>query len=312
MDVFVTGGTGVLGRPTIERLLTAGHRVRGLAHSPAAADKLRALGAEPARGDLFDPTGLRDAMAGSGAVLHLATRIPPFARLGRLQAWAENDRIRRDGTRHLVDAALASGVSAFVYESSVLVYADAGARWIDAESGQLEPPPQARSTLDAEREVARFAEVRGRGVSLRLGLLYSPHDEQTRAQLRMARWGIAPVIGPRDAYWPALWVDDAAEACVAATLRAPAGVYDVVDDRPLTRAELQQAIAAAIGRRLWRLPGVLQRLMLGQLGDAMARSQRVSNRRFKQATDWMPRVASAREGWQRLGGLGAGRLAVRA
>jgi nucleoside-diphosphate-sugar epimerase len=156
-----------------------------------------------------------------------------------------------------------------------------------------------RSTLDAEREVARFAKSGGRGVSVRLGLLYSPHDEQTRAQLRMARWGIAPVIGPRDAYWPALWVEDA-EAFVVATLRAPAGVYDVVDNRPLTRGELQQGIAAAIGRRLRRPPGVLQRLTLGRLADAMARSLRVTNRRFGEATAWRPTVPDASEGWRRI------------
>jgi nucleoside-diphosphate-sugar epimerase len=307
MDVFVTGGTGVLGCPTIERLRAAGHQVRGLARRPGAADKLAALGAEPVRADLFDPTSLRGALVGSDAVLHLATRIPPFARLGRLSAWAENDRIRREGTRRVIDATLASGVSVVVYASVVLVYADAGERWVDARSGALAPPPHARSTLAAEREVARFAEAGRRGISLRLGLLYSPDDEQTRAQVRLARWGVAPVVGPAGAYWPALWADDAARAVVAAAARAPSAVYDVVDDRPLTRAELHRAIAAATGRRCWRLPAPLQRLALGPLADALGRSLRVTNCHFVEATGWQPAVPDARAGWRLIaGGRGHG------
>jgi nucleoside-diphosphate-sugar epimerase len=298
MNVLVTGGTGVLGRPTIERLRAAGHQVRGLAHRPAAADQLTKLGAEPARGDLFDPASLQAALARSDAVLHLATRIPSFAKLGRLSAWAENDRIRQAGTRHLIDAALATDVSVVVYPSVVLVYADAGEQWIDLQTGTLAPPPNARSTLDAEREVTRFTESGRRSVSLRLGLLYSPDDEQTRAQAQMARWGISPVIGPDDAYWPALWVDDAASALVAALTEAPPGVYDVVDNHPLTRAELRRAIATALGRPSWRLPEFLQRLTLGALAEPLSRSLRVTNRAFVDATGWQPSVPDAAAGWR--------------
>jgi nucleoside-diphosphate-sugar epimerase len=298
LNVFVTGGTGALGRPTIRRLVAAGHRVRGLAHRQDAAVALGRLGAEPVAGDLCEPASLRTALAGSDAVVHLASRIPPFAKLGRLSAWAENDRIRRDGTRNLVEAALDAGVGTLVYESVVLVYADGGERWIDAASGRLEPGPHARSALDGEEAVARFAGAGGRGVSLRLGLLYSPGDEQTRALVGLTRWGISPVIGPAEAYWPALWGDDAARAVVDGTLRAPSGVYDVVDDRPLTRRGLKRAIAEATGRRLWSPPAVVQRLTLGALSETMSRSLRVRNGRFAGATGWRPEVPDAGVGWR--------------
>jgi len=239
-------------------------------------------------------------MAGSDTVIHLATRIPPVAKMGRLAAWAENDRIRRDGTRNLVDAALATGVATLVYESIVLVYADAGDRWLDAETGEIDPPAHVRSTVDAEREVARFTAGGGRGLSLRLGLLYSPGDKATASQRTLARMGIAAVMGPRDGYWPMLWIDDAAAAFVAAAERAPAGVFDVVDDRPVTRGELTRAMSEAAGRRLWRLPEFVQRLMVPQTLDALVRSQRVSNRRFVAAAGWRPRVPDAFEGWRRI------------
>jgi nucleoside-diphosphate-sugar epimerase len=81
-------------------------------------------------------------------------------------------------------------------------------------------------------------------------------------------------------------------------------VYDVVDDSPLTRAELQRAIEEAVGRRLWRLPRCIQPLLTGQLTPSLSRSMRVSNRRFAEATGWRPAVPDARAGWRRIAGTG--------
>src|SRR5919198_637262 len=97
--VFVTGGTGVLGRPVVRSLLAQGHRVRVLAHSPENGRTISQLGAEPVQADLFDPTTLARALGDAEAVLHLATRIPPSNRMGKAAAWAENDRLRTEGTR---------------------------------------------------------------------------------------------------------------------------------------------------------------------------------------------------------------------
>src|SRR5262245_26512130 len=76
MQVFVTGATGALGRPTCRALVAAGHRVRGVARGPAKADAVRADGAEPIEVSLFDPRALREALAGCDAVLHFATKVP--------------------------------------------------------------------------------------------------------------------------------------------------------------------------------------------------------------------------------------------
>ena len=301
-SVFVTGGTGVLGRPVVRSLVVQGHRVRVLAHTPDNEPTIRQLGAEPVQADLFDPATLAPALADAEAVLHLATRIPPSARMGKAEAWADNDRLRTEGTRNLVDAALAGRVQTFIYPSVVLVYPDSGQAWIDAQTRPPEPIAFLCSTMDAEAEVHRFAEAGRRGITLRMGNFYGPESGHTQDTLAYARKGLAAVLGPADAYQSSVWIEDAARAVVAALERAPGGIYDVVDDEPLQRSELVRLVAQAAGRsRLWRLPGWAMGLMLGKdLVAVNSRSQRVSNPAFRQATGWAPEVSSAREGWQRL------------
>src|SRR5215218_3827794 len=152
--VFVTGATGVLGRATVPQLLASGYTVRALSRGEANDASIRALGAEPVRGDLFDPVSLARAVAGADAVLHLATRIPPSSEMRRRSAWVENDRIRAEGTKNLVDAALEAGAHVFVYPSFAFVYPNSGDSWIDAASTPVDPIDILHSTISAEREVA--------------------------------------------------------------------------------------------------------------------------------------------------------------
>lgn len=304
MQVFVSGATGVLGRPTVRRLVAAGHSVRGLSRSAANAALLRQLGAEPVQADLFDVDALQAALRGCDAALHLATKIPPTSRAGRLSAWAENDRIRREGTRTLVSAALATPtLRTIIYPSFALVSPESGDRWIDAENTPAEPTAIQRTTLDAEAEVARFAAAAGRrGLSLRMGAFYGPDVPSFQDQLQIARMGFSPLPGHPDGYLPVIWVEDAAAAIVTALDRGASGVYDVVDDNPLRRAEVAMALAGVVGRkRLLPLPAWLLHLVGGPGVDSLSRSQRVSNRRFKAETGWAPSVPDARAGLLRLG-----------
>jgi len=252
--VFVTGATGTLGRPVLRRLAAAGWRVRALARRDADRPRLEEQGVEPVRGDLFDPETLGRGTDGCHAVLHLATRIPPGRDATRLASWRENDRIRIDGTRLLVDTAVAAGVRRFVYPSVCLVYPDRGDAWIDE---RVPAGPDSRilaSTLTAEREVARFDRGAGAGLVLRMGAFYGPDAPSTRETLAMARRGIAGVLGPRHAYTSPIWVDDAAAAVVAALGAVPGGLYNVVDDEPQPRGLLADAMAAAVGRRRLFVP----------------------------------------------------------
>ncbi len=300
MRIFVTGATGTLGRPTVKKLVAAGHEVRALARSAANEPLLRQLGATPVRADLFDATSVESAVDGCQTGLHLATKIPPTSDARKRRAWEENDRIRTDGTRALVDGALAAGVERIVYPSVCFTYPDRGRDWIDTNT-EIAPTGMLESTVNAEREVARFGEAGRRGIVLRMGYFYGPTAPHTLDTLAMARRGMAALLGRHDAYYPQIWVDDAAAAVVAALDRAPAGVYNVVDDEPLIRADVATAIAFAVGRRtLMMPPQIVVRLLFGRRAEPLMRSQRVSNRRFKEVTGWRPTVTSAREGWGRI------------
>ena len=103
MRVFVAGATGVLGQPTVKVLVAAGHEVRGTARGEEKSQLLRSLGAEPVAVDLFDADAVKEAVAGSEAVIHLATKIPPLMKMRSREAWEENDRLRREATKNLVD-----------------------------------------------------------------------------------------------------------------------------------------------------------------------------------------------------------------
>ncbi len=295
MRVFVTGATGVLGRRAVPLFVQAGHQVTGVARSAAKASRLRAAGAEAVDLDLFDPQALGSALVGQQVVCNLATHIPPLSKAALPSAWKENDRIRTEVSRNLADAALGSGVERYVQESIVFVYADGGDHWID-EDGTVDPVSYTRSALAAESQARRLTEAGRVGVVLRFGMFYGPDSSHTRAALRAARWGVGSAMGPPSAYGSALHLDDAAAAVVAA-LAVPAGTYNVVDDEPLTNAEQMAALAAAIGaKRLWS-PLSLLASVGGRLTAAMSRSQRVSNRRFKEVSGWTPRYSSPRQGW---------------
>jgi nucleoside-diphosphate-sugar epimerase len=293
MQVFLSGATGALGRPTTRALLAAGHRVRGVARGPAKAELVRADGGEPVELSLFDTRALRAAMEGCDAVMHFATKIPPPGRITRRKA-AENDRLRRDASRCLVDAALATGIRSYVQESICFLYGDGGDAWLDEEA----PFHQSwlnDSTHDAERETARFARGAGRGVSLRFGAFYAPYARSTLDTARLARRGLLPVLGTGAQFLSSIHVDDAASAAVAA-LGVDSGVYNVVDDEPLRFREYVEVVGASLGvtQRL-RLPVWLAKAAFGEASHVFLVSRRVSNRRFRTAAAWSPRATSARK-----------------
>jgi NAD dependent epimerase/dehydratase family enzyme len=231
-------------------------------------------------------------------VLHLATRIPPLARMRRRSAWRENDRLRTDGARALVDAALAAGAGLYVQESITFLYADGGDDVID-EAAPIDAPWPLASAHDAERATARFAARGGRGVVLRFGLFYAAYAPSTRATIGLARRRMLPTIdGER--WMSSIHVDDAAQALVAA-LAAASGVYNVVDDEPVRAREYAAALSAACGfGAAPRLPRACGRLLLGPGAPAILRSQRVTNAKLAAATGWSPRHRSVREGWRAI------------
>jgi nucleoside-diphosphate-sugar epimerase len=300
LKVFVAGATGVLGRPTVRALVEAGNEVRGTARGEEKAALLRSLGVEPVAVDILSPDSAKEAISGSEAVLNFATKIPPIVRMRWPGAWKENDRLRTEGSRVLVDAALANGVAAYIQESITFIYADGGDEWLNEDSPLAINWVSLKSMMNGERETERFTAGGGRGISLRFSGFYASYAQSTLDTVRMARRRLLPVAGDGSNFFSSIQVDDAAQASVAA-LTIPAGNYNVTDDEPLRMRDYGRAISDAFGLKPpRRVPKWLFRLMGGGPAKYILSSQRVSNERFKNATGWAPKYPSASEGFQQI------------
>lgn len=295
MRVFVAGATGVVGHRAVRQLVAAGHTVSGVARSPEKAELLLRLSVTPVEVDLFDRLAVADAVVGHDAVVNLATNIPPPHQAARAKAWATNDRLRREVSGHLVGAALSAGAARFVQESITFPYVDGGSDWIDEEQ-QRDVPAMTASVDDAEAAAARFTRRGGHGVVLRFGAFYAPESDQTTMSRRLIDRRVAPLTGRPTAYRSMVHADDAAAAVVAALI-APAGVFNVVDDEPLPNEELVKVWAEVQGRKPPRFPPRALTALGGAAARMLARSQRVSNRRFRDVTGWQPRFPSMADGW---------------
>jgi nucleoside-diphosphate-sugar epimerase len=201
---MVTGGTGVLGRALLPVAKAAGHEVAAPRHEEL---------------DLFDPAAVADAVRDADGVLHLATRIRSLDQISDRDAWRENDRLRADASRILVDAAIAAGTAVFVQPTVTFVYPPDGPVSEDTPIGEV--LPILRSALAAEQQTERFARAGGRGVVLRFGLLDGP-----------GTWFDEPM---RD-FGATLHVSDAGRALVSA-LSLPSGIYNVCRDGERVSAE---------------------------------------------------------------------------
>jgi nucleoside-diphosphate-sugar epimerase len=296
MHVFVTGATGVIGRRVIPLLVGRRHTVTAMVRTPTALPHLQQAGATPVTADLFDLAALTRAFAGHEVVINLATHMPsPVLKMMFRRSWRMNDRIRSEGAANVARAALDCGVGTLLQESFAMVYPDRRDEWID-ETTPLSPSAYNRTVLDAERAVASFTDAGRRGIALRFAAFYGPDAMQVRSYVRALRMGWAAVPGSPDGFISSVSHDDAAAAVVAA-IDAPPGAYTVTDDVPLRRREYFGSLARTL--RLpaphflpgWTVP------MFGSVGEAMARSLRLSNRKLRHATNWAPKYPSARDGW---------------
>jgi nucleoside-diphosphate-sugar epimerase len=205
MRLLITGGTGVLGRA-----------VRPFAE--AADHELAMPGREEL--DLFDPCAVADAVRDVDGVLHLATRIRSLEQVSDPDAWRENDRLRADASRILVDAAIAAGAAVYVQPTVTFVYPPDGPATEDTPVREV--LPILRSALAAEQQTERFARAGGRGVALRFGLLDGP-----------GTWYDQPMGD----FGATLHVSDAGRALVSA-LSLPSGIYNVCRDGERVSNEL--------------------------------------------------------------------------
>ena len=314
MKIFVAGATGALGRPLVAQLVKNGHEVTGMTRSESKQDLLRELGARPVVADALDPDAVARAVAEAepDVIVHQLTAIGAFNPRRMERDFAATNRLRTEGTDHLLAAGRAVGVKRFVAQSfAPWPYARTGGM-VKSEDDPLDttPPAQVRTTLEAivylERAVtgADWTE----GIALRYGGFYGPGTSVSLnplgEQVEMIRARKLPLAGKGTAVWSFIHIEDAAAATVEAIEHGKRGVYNVVDDDPAPVSEWLPALAKALGAKPpRRVPVLLARIAGGEVAAIMMTELRgASNTKAKREFGWQPRYPSWREGFAR--GLG--------
>ena len=314
MKIFVAGATGALGKPLVTQLVRRGHEVTGMTRSESKQDSLRELGARPVVADALDPDAVARAVAEAepDVIVHELTAISDFNPRRMERDFAATNRLRTEGTDHLLAAGRAVGIKRFVAQSfAPWPYARTGGM-VKSEDDPLDttPPSQVRTTLEAIKylEQAVTGADWTEGIALRYGGFYGPGTsiglDPLGEQIEMIRARKFPLAGKGTGVWSFIHIDDAAAATVEAIEHGKRGVYNVVDDEPAPVSEWLPELAKAVGAKPPRhVPLWLARLAGGDVVAIMMSDLRgSSNKKARRELGWQPRYPSWREGFAR--GLG--------
>jgi nucleoside-diphosphate-sugar epimerase len=309
MKIFIAGASGAIGSQLVAQLVPRGHEVVGTTRSAAKTGALRALGAEPVIVDALDPDSVADTVAKAEpeVIVHQLTALSgPVNRRNAKRAVAATNRLRTEGTDHLLAAARAVGVRKFVAQSNFAWMERTGGPVAD-ENGRLEPNPPA----DAESLVAALRHLEDAvtgiswadGTALRYGNFYglgtgiSAAPDAVMAELiRKRRF---PIVGGGGGVWSLVHITDAASATVAAIERGRPGIYHVADDEPAPVRDVLPELARALGAKPpRRVPAWLVRLLAGKAAvDMMTRARGISSEKTKRELGWTLRYPSWRTGF---------------
>ena len=308
MRVFVAGATGAIGQQLVPRLVAAGHEVHGMTRSESKQEMLRELGAVPVVADALDPDQVAEAVgsAAPDVIVHELTAIGALDMRHFDRDFALTNRLRTEGTDHLLSAGHAVGVRRFVAQgiAGYGAYARTGGP-IKTEQDPLDSAParEMRETLAAIRHLeeavldARWTE----GIVLRYGAFYGPGTSMApgEEQFELIRKRKFPLVGDGGGVWSFIHVADAAEATVAAIEHGGRGVYNVVDDDPAPVAEWLPALAQELGsKKPMRVQRFIGRLFAGEVGVVMMTDARgASNAKAKRELAWRPAHPSWRQGF---------------
>ena len=320
MNVFVAGATGVLGRVLVPQLVARGHDVVGMTRSASKQDLVRSLGARPVVADALDPDAVAQAvaLAEPEVIVHQLTALsgPMSVRDARhperFPGAIMTNRLRTEGTDHLLAAGRAVGARRFVAQSfGAFRFARQGGPAL-TEADPLDPNPPAPLRLVVEGllylERAVTSIEWGDGLVLRYGGFYGPGtaisrapDAQMAEPIRKRRF---PIVGDGGGVLSHVHIEDAAAATVAAVDHGQPGIYNVVDDEPAPVREWLPVLASALGAKPPRhIPRWLGRLAAGEAATVMMTEVKgASNAKAKRELGWTPRYASWRQGFAQ--GLG--------
>ena len=310
MKIFLAGATGALGRQLLPRLVERGHEVTGMTRSESKQQLVRELGGRPVVGDALDPESVAAAVAAAEpeVIVHQLTAIPHALDLRHFaRDFAQTNRLRTEGTDHLLAAGRAVGTRRFVAQSyAPAIFARAGGP-VKSEDDPLDerPPDQMRATADAIRHLESAVTGAGwaEGVVLRYGAFYGPGTNFSLGpqgtMVEAIRKRQIPLVGRAGGVWSFIHIEDAAEATVNAVEGRGRGIYNVVDDEPATVAEWLPFAARAVGAPApRRVPRWLGRIFAGEPATVMMTEARgASNGKAKRDLAWTPRHGSWREGF---------------
>jgi nucleoside-diphosphate-sugar epimerase len=235
--ILIVGASGAIGRRMLQILKQHDYKVFGTTRSQRKADELRAGGIEPIVLDVFDAAAVHAAMkrVRPSVVVNQLTDLPYGLDPALMpEARVRNARVRREGTKNVVDAAIASGAEGLISQSIAWVYA-AGPE-PHSESDPLEPPEGPPAiTLEGVHALERLTlSSELSGVVLRYGMLYGPGTGQDN----------------RDGLSVPVHVDAAALAAVLAIARDASGIYNIVEDNPhVTNDKAQRELTWTPGFR---------------------------------------------------------------
>jgi nucleoside-diphosphate-sugar epimerase len=310
MRVFVAGGTGVVGRRLVPQLVARGHQVTATTTSAAKLDLLAQLGAAGVVMDGLDAASVGEAVAAAqpDTIVHEMTAISP-AHAGKpdikhIDRWfAGTNRLRTEGTDHLLAAAEATGVAHFAAQGYASWNGIRTGGWVKTEEDPLDPGEG--TIMHAVAAAIRHVEdavLGAGGVVLRYGGLYGPGA--TDDQVELVRKRQFPLVGRGTGYSSWVHLDDAASATVLAVEQKATGVFDVVDDEPAPVSEWLPYLAACAGAKPpRRVPRWLARLLAGEAAVTMMTEGRgFSNAKAKRELGWELRYPSWRQGFRE--GLG--------
>ena len=306
MRIFVAGASGAIGRQLVPRLVEAGHEVHGMTRSESKRPLLEELGAVPVVADALDADQVAGAVATAQpeVIVDQLTAIPESIDMRHIDREFElTNRLRTEGTDHLLSAAQAVGVKRFVAQSNAAGYPTSGS----AVKGEEEPlASDPRSPLATNAAAIRYLEeaVLGaawtEGIALRYGWFYGPGTSMApgKETYEMIRKRKFPLVGDGGGVWSFVHVADAAEATVAAVEHGRRGAYNVVDDDPAAVAEWLPELSRQLGgKRPRRVPRWLGRLFAGEFAVVMMTELRgASNAKAKRELAWRPAHPSWRQG----------------
>lgn len=299
MRVFLAGASGAIGRPLVKQLVESGHEVVGMTR--ANGDRVAALGAQPAVADAFDAAAVRAAVeaARPEVVVNELTDLARPLNPRRYSEWLEGtNRLRREGTRNLAEAAAAAGAQKFVSQSVAFAYSfDPGVKTEDAPLIGAAAGDMGAAIDDLER----ITLAAPGGIVLRYGFFYGPGTSYARGgeQIDLIRKRRMPIVGGGQGRFPFIHVEDAAAATVAAIERGEPGVYNVVDDEPAPAYEWIPYVAQLVGaRKPFRVPALVARIAAGPIADFATKLQPALNAKAKRELGWQPRHASWRDGFR--------------